>query len=234
MENLIRFWLLCSFSFTVFLLPVNSFGNGKFPKGCAKWSYDRVMSAAKPYLSVIKKRTQNSVISPELVTAVITSESCFNHKARSHAGALGLMQLMPATASRFAVTDRLSATQSIHGGVQYLEFLSNKFNKLELVIAGYNAGEGSVMKYGGVPPYRETKQYLINVLHVYRMLKNRGGTHSDDQASIDAEISGVNEKDLFRTDLNLAERVNGELVGQTNGFVKWKASPMAGALSGFK
>lgn len=233
MEKLIKFWLPCLLSCITLLLPVHSFGSDKSPKGCAKWSYDKVISAAKPYLSVIKNRTRNSVVSPELVTAVITSESCFNHTARSHAGALGLMQLMPATASRFAVTDRLNATQSIRGGVHYLEFLSKKFNKLELVIAGYNAGEGSVMKYGGVPPYQETKQYLINVLHVYRMLKNRGVTHltsdSDGQASINADL-----RDLFRTDLDLAERVNGELVGQTNGFVKWKASPMAGALSGFK
>ena len=80
------------------------------------------------------------------------------------------MQLMPATAERFGVTDRLEAEQNIRGGVKYLNWLMSEFGRDPmLVLAGYNAGEGAVKKHGGVPPYRETRDYVPKVLAAFRM-----------------------------------------------------------------
>ncbi|AWV06650.1 transglycosylase [Lysobacter maris] len=99
-----------------------------------------------------------------IVRAVIHAESAYNPSAISRAGAQGLMQLMPATARRFGVSDAFDATQNISGGVQYLAWLLRRFNgDLTLAAAGYNAGEGAVDKYNGVPPYRETQRYVQRV-----------------------------------------------------------------------
>lgn len=99
-----------------------------------------------------------------VVRAVIHAESAYNPTAISRAGAQGLMQLMPATARRFGVSDAFDATQNITGGVQYLAWLLKRFNgDLTLAAAGYNAGEGAVDKYKGVPPYGETQRYVQRV-----------------------------------------------------------------------
>ncbi|MCU0656281.1 MAG: lytic transglycosylase domain-containing protein [Polyangiaceae bacterium] len=104
-----------------------------------------------------------------LVRAVIMVESNFDPRAVSHAGAQGLMQLMPATASRMEVRDSFDPRENIFGGVRYLRILANLFNgDLELTIAGYNAGEGAVMRHGGIPPYEETQDYVVKVLTYYR------------------------------------------------------------------
>jgi hypothetical protein len=103
-----------------------------------------------------------------LARAIIQAESAFNYKARSHAGALGLMQLMPATAERFGVTDPFDPKQNILGGVKYLRWLHDYYKgDLERVVAAYNAGEGAVNKYKGIPPYRETKAYVPKVLGLF-------------------------------------------------------------------
>lgn len=99
-----------------------------------------------------------------LVRAVIHAESAFRPNVISSAGAQGLMQLMPATAVRFAVDDPFDARQNIHGGVRYLAWLLKRFNgNLALALAGYNAGEASVVAYNGVPPYAETQSYVTRV-----------------------------------------------------------------------
>ena len=99
-----------------------------------------------------------------VVRAVIHAESAFDAKARSHVGAQGLMQLMPATAERFGVSNAYDASQNIRGGVKYLAWLLKRFNgDLTLAAAGYNAGEGAVDKYDGVPPYKETQRYVQRV-----------------------------------------------------------------------
>jgi soluble lytic murein transglycosylase-like protein len=99
-----------------------------------------------------------------VVRAIIHAESAFNPTALSRAGAQGLMQLMPATAQRFGVTDSYDAAQNIRGGVKYLSWLLRRFNgDLTLAAAGYNAGEGAVDRHGGVPPYRETQYYVRRV-----------------------------------------------------------------------
>ena len=104
-----------------------------------------------------------------LIHAVITVESGYNPSARSRAGAVGLMQLMPGTAQRYGVTNRLDPAQNIRGGARYLRDLKAMFgNNLQLVIAAYNAGEEAVMKYGRrIPPYRETVAYVPKVLGHY-------------------------------------------------------------------
>ena len=99
-----------------------------------------------------------------VVRAIIHAESAYNPLALSRAGAQGLMQLMPGTARRFGVTDAFNAGQNIAGGVQYLAWLLKRYNNdLTLAAAGYNAGEGAVDRYGGVPPYSETQRYVQRV-----------------------------------------------------------------------
>lgn len=103
-------------------------------------------------------------VDESIVRAIIHAESAFNPNALSRVGAQGLMQLMPATARRFGVGNAFDANQNIRGGVQYLAWLLKRFNgNLTLAAAGYNAGEGAVAKYGGVPPYNETQRYVERV-----------------------------------------------------------------------
>ena len=111
-----------------------------------------------------------------LIHAVISVESGYNPSARSRAGAVGLMQLMPGTAKRYGVKNRLDPGQNIHGGARYLRDLKLQFdNDLQLVLAAYNAGEEAVMRFGGrIPPFRETAAYVPKVLSTYK--KSRPAT----------------------------------------------------------
>lgn len=107
-------------------------------------------------------------VSPALVLAVIAVESGGRKDAVSSAGAEGLMQLIPATATRFGVTDSLSASDNIRGGVAYLDWLLKEFKgDAIMTLAAYNAGENAVKKHGGVPPYAETRDYVPKVLAAY-------------------------------------------------------------------
>ncbi len=109
--------------------------------------------------------TVGTKVSPALVLAMIAVESAGRSDAVSSAGAAGLMQLMPATAERFGVTDRMITAENIRGGVAYLDFLMGHFdNDPIMVIAAYNAGEGAVADNAGVPPYAETRAYVPKVL----------------------------------------------------------------------
>ena len=109
-------------------------------------------------------------LDPKLVHAVIRAESGYNANAVSSKGAVGLMQLIPATAQRYGVHDSYDPTQNIQGGTRYLRDLMKMFNgNLELAIAGYNAGENAVIRAGNrVPPYPETQAYVPKVLSFYR------------------------------------------------------------------
>ena len=102
-------------------------------------------------------------VPPELVMAVIKAESNFNPKAVSSKGAQGLMQLMPRTAAAMGITDCFDPGQNIGGGTQYLSKLLKMFGDEELAVAAYNAGPGRVRQYGGIPPYRETREYVARV-----------------------------------------------------------------------
>ena len=108
-------------------------------------------------------------IPEQLVRAVIKVESDYDPRAVSSAGARGLMQLMPETAGRMQVKDINDPRENIFGGVRYLRVLANMFNgNLDLTIAAYNAGEGAVMAHGGIPPFAQTRDYVIKVTHYYR------------------------------------------------------------------
>jgi len=116
------------------------------------------------YSSEISKAAKQYGVDEAVVRAIIHAESAFNPNALSRVGAQGLMQLMPATARRFGVGNAFDAGQNIQGGVQYLAWLLKRFNgDLTLAAAGYNAGEGAVDKYKGVPPYSETQRYVQRV-----------------------------------------------------------------------
>lgn len=113
-------------------------------------------------------------IPEELVRAVIRVESDFDPRAVSPANARGLMQLVPETAERMMVSDAFDPRQNIFGGVRYLRVLANLFNgDIQLTIAAYNAGEGAVMRYGGIPPYQETQDYVVKVLANYRQYRKQ-------------------------------------------------------------
>lgn len=116
------------------------------------------------YAAEINAAARQYGVDEAVVRAIIHAESAFNPNALSRVGAQGLMQLMPATARRFGVGNAFDAGQNISGGVQYLAFLLKRFKgDLTLAAAGYNAGEGAVDKYNGVPPYSETQRYVLRV-----------------------------------------------------------------------
>lgn len=107
-----------------------------------------------------------------LIRAVIRVESDFDPRAVSPANARGLMQMIPETAERMMVTDVFDPRQNIFGGVRYLRVLANTFNgDLALTVAAYNAGEGAVMRHGGIPPYPETQDYVVKVVGYYRQYR---------------------------------------------------------------
>ena len=114
----------------------------------------------------------SAALEPNLLRAVIVVESGFNSRAVSKRGAVGLMQLMPATASRFGVSNPFDARQNVHAGARYLKFLIERFgHDVRLALAAYNAGEDAVERNGGqIPPFSETMAYVPRVLKIYKML----------------------------------------------------------------
>ena len=119
-------------------------------------------------LALVDEIAQSVGVDPFLARAIIQAESAFNYKARSHAGALGLMQLMPATAKRFGVVDPFDPRQNISGGTKYLRWLLDYYKgDMTKTVAAYNAGEGAVDRHKGIPPFRETRAYVPRVLDLY-------------------------------------------------------------------
>jgi soluble lytic murein transglycosylase-like protein len=131
---------------------------------------------------MIERVAMETRTSPELLHAVIRAESGYNATAVSHAGAGGLMQLMPGTADRYGVRDRFDPAQNLRGGASYLRDLMAMFNdNLPLALAGYNAGENAVINNGyKIPPYAETREYVKRVLQYYaeERIRSGGGTAS--------------------------------------------------------
>jgi len=122
--------------------------------------------------NLIDKYSEAHNLDADFVKAVVQQESGFNPNATSKCGAMGLMQLMPSTAESLGVTDAYDAEQNIYGGTKYLKGLMDRFgNNKELALAAYNAGPNAVKKYGGIPPYAETQNYVKKVLSNYDNMK---------------------------------------------------------------
>jgi soluble lytic murein transglycosylase-like protein len=135
--------------------------------------YDfQLLAKATQYDAIIEQAAISSALEPNLLRAVIVVESGFNSRAVSKRGAVGLMQLMPATASRYGVSNPYDARQNVHGGARYLKFLIDRFgHDVRLALAAYNAGEDAVQRNGGqIPPFSETMAYVPRVLKIYQML----------------------------------------------------------------
>lgn len=122
---------------------------------------------------IVESGVRNGV-DPALLYAIMHQESSFKARAVSYKGAAGLMQMMPGTATRFGVRDRFDPQQSVEGGARYMRFLLNFFDgDYHLALAGYNAGEGAVLKYGRrVPPYRETQDYVRRISARYEIMRD--------------------------------------------------------------
>jgi len=135
-------------------------------------AFKKLARNKKKYAPIIAKAAKKYRVDEKLLHAVIQTESAYDVKAISSAGAVGLMQLMPATASRYGVSNRKNATENIDGGTHYIKDLFKMFDSnLDLVLASYNAGEGAVKKYNNaIPPYPETQKYVKKVLKLYRKL----------------------------------------------------------------
>ena len=161
---------------------IHSYSNWGASEASVLPSYSRNKNA---FDQLIRQAAQHHGVSEGLVKAIMHTESGFNINARSPVGAQGLMQLMPATARRFNVSNAYDPQQNIFGGVKYLSWLLKRFNgDTRLAIAAYNAGEGNVDKYGGIPPFRETQDYVRRVTSRLQNLYSSGlGTPLSDSSS---------------------------------------------------
>lgn len=144
------------------------------------------------YDHLIRAAAARHGVDPALVKAVIHTESAFNPNARSPVGAMGLMQLMPGTARDMGVANAWDPAQNIEGGVKYLAWLQRQFRSRDHVIAAYNAGHGNVKKYGGIPPFRETRNYVKSVNSRYSSLyRHDAGVAGDTHLAMNTPVTSL-------------------------------------------
>ena len=127
---------------------------------------------AGKYAEMINDAAVRYGIDPRLVAAVTRAESGFNPRAMSQAGAKGLMQLMDPTAKALGVKDSFDPQQNVNGGTKFLSEMLDRFDRPELALAAYNAGPGAVAKYGGIPPFQETRTYVDKVMGYQRQMRS--------------------------------------------------------------
>lgn len=168
----------------------------------------------KLYDDIILEHANKNGVPPGLIKAIMHTESNFNPNARSPVGAYGLMQLMPATAERFNVTNRADPSQSVSGSSKYMAFLLKKFKgNTTLAIAGYNAGEGNVDKYGGIPPFRETQDYVRKVTTRWKTLYNDDSLKTGGSGTSDSRVERANNT---KTTLNARSQIQAQLEQRYN------------------
>ena len=139
---------------------------------CKNLSDRKIQQRTRPHLAQIQKYAQHYQVEVALIRAVIRQESCFNVRAKSPVGAMGLMQLMPNTAKELGVDNAWNPAQNIAGGVKYMSQQLKRFKgDKRLALAAYNAGPGAVKKYKGIPPYRETQHYVASIMQEYQRLQ---------------------------------------------------------------
>lgn len=171
---------------------IHSYSNWGASEASVLPSYSRNKNA---FDQMIRQAAQQHGVSEGLIKAVMHTESGFNINARSPVGAQGLMQLMPATARRFNVSNAYDPQQNIFGGARYLSWLLKRFNgNTQLAIAAYNAGEGNIDKYGGIPPFRETQDYVRRVTSRFQNLYSSGlsSTSSSNNANTQVIAQSAN------------------------------------------
>ena len=165
----------------------NNYGDSSASKSGTRNSYDSYIAAS----------AARHGVDPGLMKAMMHTESAFNPNARSPVGAQGLMQLMPATARRFKVSNAWNPSENIEGSAKYIAWLMKRFNNnVEFAVAGYNAGEGNVDKYNGIPPFKETRNYVKSVMSRYHSLyKNDSGLFASN-ASTNTSFSNANMQNV--------------------------------------
>ncbi|MEJ2480460.1 MAG: lytic transglycosylase domain-containing protein [Acidihalobacter sp.] len=150
------------------LEAVKYYGRPPAWRSCMGLHDSDLAKRAQHYMPMIERIASQHGVAAQLVRAVISVESCFDPKAVSSVGARGLMQLMPSTAKHFGIVDLFNPKANLEAGVRYLAQLIKRYNgNLHLALAAYNAGPGAVRKYGGVPPYPETRNFVRRVLAGY-------------------------------------------------------------------
>ncbi|WP_034585330.1 MULTISPECIES: lytic transglycosylase domain-containing protein [Acinetobacter] len=182
---------------------IHSYSNWGSSEASVLPSYSKNKNA---FDSIIKQAAQQHGVSEGLIKAVMHTESGFNVHARSPVGAQGLMQLMPATARRFNVSNAYDPHQNIMAGAKYLAWLLKRFNgNTSLALAGYNAGEGNVAKYGGIPPFRETQDYVRRVTSRYHNLYSNGVGLSASSASSSSTPASPEHNKVIASSANYHE-----------------------------
>jgi soluble lytic murein transglycosylase-like protein len=147
----------------------NSYGREMSTSSCLELSHRQLEERGNNFQALFFSVAQQQQVNPWLIRAIARVESCFDPRAVSVAGAQGLMQLMPATGRELGVRDAFDAAQNLSGGAAYIAQMLERFNNdQQLALAAYNAGPGAVERFGGIPPYRETRRYVDSVLKLYR------------------------------------------------------------------
>jgi len=177
--------------------------SGKNYKKAMSESRKKVVRVAKrqghstdaDYHHIVHSKSQKYGMNPSLIKAVINAESSWNPYAVSRKGAQGLMQLMPATAAAMGVSNPFNPEENIGGGVRYLKYLLQRFSgNLTLALAAYNAGPKAVDKFGTVPPFQETRQYVRRVLSMYNDKLSTGFSDSPPEPNVRRVLSMYNDK----------------------------------------